>query len=87
MTIYGFRIISAVILAAITSLQAFPYTITGRVVAGKTPVGGIAVRVTDADYRELGTASTDGNGAFAIEGVDGGEVLVSVEADGYAPLL
>lgn len=87
MTIYGFRIISAVILAVITSLQAFPYTITGRVVAGKTPVGGIAVRVTDADYRELGTASTDGNGAFAIEEVDGGEVLVSVEADGYAPLI
>lgn len=80
------KIIFAVIIAIITNIPSFPYTITGRIMSGKTPVMGLEVRITDDDSRELGKASTDSSGAFSIKNIEDKNIVIKVDGDGYVPL-
>jgi outer membrane protein OmpA-like peptidoglycan-associated protein len=60
-------------------------SVSGRVLdtEGMAPVVGATVKVADSKGKDLGTAVTDSIGAFTIDGLVPGAVIVKVEAADY----
>lgn len=73
-------------MATAATQQASPYIIKGQIVSDKKPVKKIEIRITDRNGSELGNASTDDNGAFSIENIEGNNIVIMAVGEGYAPI-
>lgn len=67
-------------------LSAWPYTVTGILLAKKSPVSDVVVKFFDEDDKEIGNAMTDKGGNFVIEDVDVDKFVVEISEDGYVPV-
>ena len=72
--------------AIFLSLQAWAYTVTGRVTAEKAPAANVAVKLADADNKEIGNTLTDNNGNFAINDVEADKFVLEIAEPGYTPV-